>query len=108
MTSGEPLERLTDLGVGGICGHAEHLVQRHGQSLRPRSGGPTDEEPWFATGDRQNGPVATEITIVVVEDDPNIADLLDMYLRKEGWRVLSCSDGGPADSTWSARPHRGW
>ena len=34
-----------------------------------------------------------EITIVVIEDDPNIADLLDMYLRKEGWRVLSCPDG---------------
>jgi DNA-binding response OmpR family regulator len=37
--------------------------------------------------------VPNEITIVVIEDDPNIADLLDMYLRKEGWRVLSCPDG---------------
>lgn len=52
-----------------------------------------EEEPWFPTGDGQNDPVANEITIVVVEDDPNIADLLDMYLRKEGWRVLSCPDG---------------
>jgi len=34
-----------------------------------------------------------ETTIVVVEDDPNIADLLDLYLRREGWRVLSCPDG---------------
>ena len=32
-------------------------------------------------------------TIVVVEDDPNIADLLDMYLRREGYRVLQASDG---------------
>src|SRR5579862_2070553 len=32
-------------------------------------------------------------TIVVVEDDPNIADLLDMYLRREGFRVLQASDG---------------
>ncbi|HEX9529939.1 MAG TPA: response regulator, partial [Acidimicrobiales bacterium] len=32
-------------------------------------------------------------TIVVVEDDPNIADLVDMYLRREGFRVLQASDG---------------
>jgi DNA-binding response OmpR family regulator len=32
-------------------------------------------------------------TIVVVEDDPNIADLLDMYLRREGFRVLQASEG---------------
>jgi DNA-binding response OmpR family regulator len=32
-------------------------------------------------------------TIVVVEDDPNIADLVDMYLRREGFRVLQAPDG---------------
>jgi DNA-binding response OmpR family regulator len=32
-------------------------------------------------------------TIVVVEDDPNIADLVDMYLRREGFRVIQASDG---------------
>jgi DNA-binding response OmpR family regulator len=32
-------------------------------------------------------------TIVVVEDDPNIADLLDMYLRREGFRVVQAADG---------------
>jgi DNA-binding response OmpR family regulator len=32
-------------------------------------------------------------TIVVVEDDPNIADLLDMYLRREGFRVIQAMDG---------------
>jgi DNA-binding response OmpR family regulator len=32
-------------------------------------------------------------TIVVVEDDPNIADLVDMYLRREGFRVLQATDG---------------
>ena len=32
-------------------------------------------------------------TIVVVEDDPNIADLVDMYLRREGYRVLQAGDG---------------
>ena len=32
-------------------------------------------------------------TIVVVEDDPNIADLLDMYLRQAGFRVVQATDG---------------
>jgi DNA-binding response OmpR family regulator len=34
-----------------------------------------------------------ERTVVVVEDDPNIADLLDMYLRDAGFRVLQASLG---------------
>ena len=32
-------------------------------------------------------------TAVVVEDDPNIADLVDLYLRREGYRVLRAMDG---------------
>jgi DNA-binding response OmpR family regulator len=32
-------------------------------------------------------------TIVVVEDDPNISDLVDMYLRREGFRVIQAGDG---------------
>jgi DNA-binding response OmpR family regulator len=36
---------------------------------------------------------ADQGTIVVVEDDPNIADLVDMYLRQEGFRVLQATDG---------------
>jgi DNA-binding response OmpR family regulator len=31
-------------------------------------------------------------TVVVIEDDANIADLVDLYLRREGWRVLSTPD----------------
>lgn len=34
-----------------------------------------------------------ERTIVVVEDDANIADLLDMYLRDAGFRVLQAASG---------------
>ena len=37
-----------------------------------------------------------QATIVVVEDDPNIADLLDMYLRRDGHRVIQASDGETA------------
>jgi DNA-binding response OmpR family regulator len=32
-------------------------------------------------------------TIVVVEDDANIGDLVDMYLRREGFRVIQASSG---------------
>jgi DNA-binding response OmpR family regulator len=32
-------------------------------------------------------------TIVVVEDDPHIAELVDLYLRREGFRVLCAGDG---------------
>lgn len=32
-------------------------------------------------------------TIVVVEDDPNIADLVDLYLRRDGYRVILAPDG---------------
>jgi DNA-binding response OmpR family regulator len=31
--------------------------------------------------------------IVLVEDDPNIADLVDLYLRQDGYRVYQASDG---------------
>ena len=37
---------------------------------------------------------ATEAgTIVVVEDDRNIADLVELYLREEGFRVIQAHDG---------------
>jgi DNA-binding response OmpR family regulator len=35
-------------------------------------------------------------TIIVVEDDPNIADLVELYLRREGFRVLQTTDAGRA------------
>jgi DNA-binding response OmpR family regulator len=39
------------------------------------------------------GDATTGATIVVVEDDPAIADLLDLYLRREGHRVVLAADG---------------
>ena len=36
---------------------------------------------------------ADPANVVLVEDDPNIADLVDMYLRNEGYRVYQASSG---------------
>jgi DNA-binding response OmpR family regulator len=32
-------------------------------------------------------------TVIVIEDDPHIADLVDLYLRRDGFRVLIARDG---------------
>ena len=33
-------------------------------------------------------------TILIVEDDPNISELVQMYLEKEGYNTRIASDGG--------------
>src|SRR5204863_5406257 len=38
-------------------------------------------------------PVVKERVVVVIEDDSNIADLLDLYLREAGYRVLLAPSG---------------
>jgi two-component system response regulator ResD len=45
-------------------------------------------------------------TVLVVEDDPHIADLVDMYLRREGYRVLQATDGETALARAAAEPPR--
>jgi DNA-binding response OmpR family regulator len=47
-----------------------------------------------------------ETAVVVVEDDPNIADLVDMYLRREGYRVFLCPDGESGLKTIADRTPR--
>ncbi len=43
-------------------------------------------------------------TILVVDDEPNIADLVELYLRREGFRVLKAGSG--ADALRAAGDHR--
>ena len=34
------------------------------------------------------------VSVLIVEDDRNIAELLQMYLEKEGYAVTTAGDGG--------------
>ena len=43
--------------------------------------------------------MAPEQVVVVVEDDPSIADLVDTYLRRDGFRVYQAADGETALKT---------
>ena len=43
-------------------------------------------------------------TILVVDDEPNIADLVELYLRREGFRVVQAASG--ADALRSVADHR--
>ena len=42
----------------------------------------------------RKGTFLMAVTVLVVEDDRNIADLLKMYLEKEGYAVAWAADGG--------------
>ena len=37
---------------------------------------------------------------LIIEDDPNIAELLRLYLGKDGFDVMICGDGGKAESVY--------
>jgi DNA-binding response OmpR family regulator len=39
------------------------------------------------------GETASERSVVVIEDDPSIADLIELYLRRAGFRVLQAPTG---------------
>ena len=49
----------------------------------------------------QNGGHMERGTIVVVDDEPNIADLVGMYLEREGFRVLQAATGAAGIQAFS-------
>ena len=42
----------------------------------------------------KNGGISMAVSVLIVEDDRNIAELLQMYLEKEGYAVTIADDGG--------------
>src|SRR5439155_3652704 len=53
----------------------------------------------ISTDENAGESMAPEQVIVVVEDDPSIADLVDTYLRRDGFRVYLAADGETALKT---------
>ncbi len=53
--------------------------------------------------DPTNGGRSTRLRVVVVEDEPDIADLLTLYFEREGWTVHWCHDGERGLETIRAR-----
>jgi DNA-binding response OmpR family regulator len=43
-------------------------------------------------------------TILVVDDDPHIIELAELYLEQEGFRVIRAGTAGPPWTRPSARP----
>ena len=48
------------------------------------------------------------ISVLIVEDDPNIRELLQLYLEKDGYAVTLASDGGQGLAKFRAiKPNAG-
>src|SRR5664280_1300419 len=76
---------------------ASEAYRGHGSSRcwqpRRRSHFPNHDNRRCRPGGRLDLMVATEETLVVIEDDHHISDLVAMYLRRDGFRVLQAEDG---------------
>ena len=46
------------------------------------------------TNQLENGGKLMAVSVLIVEDDRNIAELLQLYLEKEGYAVITAEDGG--------------
>ena len=46
------------------------------------------------TNHLENGGIYMAVSVLIVEDDRNIAELLQLYLEKEGYAVITAEDGG--------------
>ncbi|MDN5805335.1 MAG: response regulator transcription factor [Microlunatus sp.] len=61
----------------------------------PIAGGPGASRPARET---LSGPEGRPIRVLVVDDEPTLAELVGMALRYEGWQVQAVHDGGSAVS----------
>ena len=88
VLAGEGEVGAADLGLARPVADAEHLV---GVAPCPFTG---PAHISITVSGEDIGPMGTEApAIVLVEDDPNIADLVDLYLRDAGFRVYQATSG---------------
>jgi two-component system CheB/CheR fusion protein len=89
--------------LGDLLGHHVHVRSQPGlgsvfaielprAALGP-AGEPTSAKP---TGGAARPPPEQVGTILLVEDDPDVRELLDLALRREGHRVIAAMDGASA------------
>ncbi|CAN5221517.1 chemotaxis protein CheB [soil metagenome] len=88
--------------LGGLLGHTVSVRSKHGKGsvfaielalLRRAASPPADAERHFGTVvDVALTPHRTG-TVLLIEDDPELRDLLELLLKGEGHRVLAAADG---------------
>ena len=97
-------ERLRARSRSRTCGTVQHgdlvalggedLVEhRHDTGFYGASSPPLTVPSHVSGGRRATIAPMERGTIVVVDDEPNIADLVDLYLARDGFRVLKAATG---------------
>src|SRR3954462_9693117 len=90
VTASRLVARISSSTVIG----ADSTASRPAHSPLPRSRQATCDDVAMERG-----------TVVVVDDEPNIADLVDLYLARDGFRVLKAATGqGGLDAVQAHRP----
>ena len=65
-------------------------------------------DTWIALEDRSRHPPShSQVRVLVVDDDPTVAEMLGLVLQHEGFDPIWC-DHGDQRSTRSVRPSRPW
>lgn len=61
--------------------------------LVPADAKPSAELPWRGLADRASDGVWKTGTVLIVEDDPEVRELLELLLSNEGHRIVAATDG---------------
>ncbi len=102
-------ERIRGLGLGLsivqrlglLLDHNVHVQSKPGRGSLftvevPVVAGHAESPAWTGPDRSGNTPAASAhrtATILIVEDDPEVRDLLELFLREEGYRVTAAPDG---------------
>jgi two-component system CheB/CheR fusion protein len=86
---GHPVRVSSELGKGSVFSIGVGVQTGEAAPSRPESRqGPTNDH--LVEHDRRSG------AILIIEDDPEVRELLELLLKDEGYRVAAAPDGGAA------------